>query len=88
MSVLNLPEDHWLRVAHKHTSNHRKEIENSFQCACFHCKSLFKPSKIKEWIDNDTTAMCPKCNIDSVIGDASQFDITEEFLDRMNRAWF
>ena len=88
MSIFESPKDHWLRVAHKHSSNHRGELEESFQCGCFHCKSFFKPTKIKEWIDEGTTAMCPKCGIDSVIGDASNFDITEKFLDSMHQAWF
>jgi hypothetical protein len=44
--------------------------------------------EIEEWIDpNDDTALCPYCDIDSVIGDASGYEITEEFLRKMNDHW-
>ena len=78
----------WKKVAHKHCTNHVQEINDSFQCGCFHCQSFFKPSKIKEWLEDEGTAFCPKCGIDSVIGDASPFDIDEKFLKEMNTYWF
>ncbi|MEP4051941.1 MAG: cytoplasmic protein [Litorimonas sp.] len=88
MSVWDLSEDHVLRVAHRHSSNHKTEELDSFQCGCFHCLNLFKPTKIKEWVDDGTTAICPKCGIDSVIGDAEPFDLNESFLRAMNGVWF
>ena len=78
--------------AHKHSSNHRGELERSKLCGCFHCLAIFPPSQVSEWIDevNDvgTTAMCPQCGIDSVIGDASRFPITAEFLSALRAYWF
>ncbi|GGX57767.1 hypothetical protein GCM10011309_03520 [Litorimonas cladophorae] len=88
MGILDLPPDHWLRVAHKHSSNHRQEITDSFQCGCFHCRHLFKPQKIIDWVDGGTTAMCPKYVVAGVIGDSSPFDIDEKFLEAMQRVWF
>lgn len=85
--------------AHKSSSNHRAEIFSSESCGCFHCLATFKPEAIKEWVDwphgtpngqeNDygTTAMCPKCGIDSVIGAASGYPITNDFLARMQKHW-
>jgi hypothetical protein len=50
------------------------------------------PSLVSEWLDevNDvgTTAMCPRCGIDSVIGAASGFPISAEFLGAMRGYWF
>lgn len=57
-------------------------------CACFYCGQSFRPDEIAEWIDNDQTAICPKCGIDSVIGSAAGFPLTKEFLDEMNKYWF
>lgn len=79
-------EDHIL--AHKHSSNHRGELESSALCGCFYCLSIFRPSEIVEWIDDDQTAICPKCPVDSVIGSASGFPVTKEFLKRMYDYWF
>lgn len=78
--------------AHEHSSNHREEIERSALCGCFHCLAVFPAARISEWIeevdDVGTTAMCPECGIDSVIGAASGFPISTEFLGAMRAYWF
>jgi len=79
-------------AAHKHSIEHREELLASESCGCFYCRRIFKPSEIREWIDITDgvgqTAMCPYCGIDSVLGSASGFPITIEFLARMRRFWF
>ena len=73
---------------HKCSIHHRLQIEASKLCGCFSCLSTFPPGKIEEWTDAVDTALCPKCGIDAVIGDASGFPITKEFLSEMCQAWF
>jgi hypothetical protein len=75
-------------TAHKHCSYHRAELEKSNVCGCFYCLSTFQPSEIVEWIDDGQTAICPKCPVDSVIGSASGYPITREFLLKMHDHWF
>ena len=75
-------------LAHKYSTNHRKELENSNLCGCFYCLEIFPPSEITTWIDEGTTALCPYCSIDSVIGSASGHSITKVFLSDMCRYWF
>lgn len=75
--------------AHKHSSDHRAELEESIFAGCFYCCETFKVSSIYEWIDDSQCAMCPKCGIDSVIGDASGFPINDKkFLQQMKGLWF
>jgi len=51
--------------------------------------SIFPPEQIDFWIDEYTgTAVCPHCRIDSVIGDASGYPITVDFLKKMKEYWF
>ena len=88
MMASELPEDHPLRIAHLMSSDHRGEIERSQFCGCFYCKRTFGPDQIVEWVDDDSTALCPHCGIDSVIGDASGIKLTEEFLRDMHAVWF
>ena len=93
VNVFELPEDHWLHVAHGKSIHHRREVMASKVCGCFYCKKMFKPDAIEEWTDTNEpvdrqTALCPHCGIDSVIGDRSGFEITEEFLSEMNANWF
>ncbi len=75
-------------TAHKHSSNHRAELERSDLCGCFYCMAIFPPSEITEWIDEGLTAICPKCPVDSVTGSASGYPITKEFLEQMHSHWF
>lgn len=84
----NMPER--IYEAHGHSIDHRTEVEGSSICGCFYCLHIFPPSSITEWIKNDRNefAMCPKCGIDAVLGDASGYPITKEFLEEMNKYWF
>jgi hypothetical protein len=63
----------WAQLAER--IRHRDEILGSEVCGCFYCPAVFPPSKIKEWVDTKDgigqTALCPKCDIDSVIGSNS-----------------
>jgi hypothetical protein len=77
-----------LRAAHKHCSRHRAELEASEICGCFYCLGTFSPSAISEWIDDGQTALCPKCPVDSVLGSASGYPITRDFLQRMHDYYF
>lgn len=80
--------------AHKFSSNHKPELEKDRICGCFSCLSIFPPSEITDWLiaDNECdergTAVCPYCDIDSVIGESSGYPITKEFLAAMQEYWF
>jgi hypothetical protein len=75
-------------TAHRHSIRHREEIERSDTCGCFYCLELFPPATIAKWVDEGVTARCPRCGIDSVLGNASGYPLTEEFLRRMKAHWF
>ena len=81
-----------MRNAHDHCSNNRSEVLASSGCGCFYCLGRFKPSDIAEWVnerdDGQQTAICPLCGIDSVLGDASGIELSDEFLKEMNAFWF
>jgi hypothetical protein len=78
--------------AHKHGIRHKAELLASEQCGCFYCLAIFRPTVIESWIDEcnpaGQTALCPFCGIDSVIGSASGFPITQDFLRRIKKHWF
>ena len=77
-----------LLAAHKCSIQHRRQIKASKFCGCFHCRKIFPRNKVKQWVDAGTTAICPMCGIDSVIGDASGFPVTKDFLTKMCQVWF
>jgi hypothetical protein len=78
--------------AHKHTE-FQQEILKSNVCGCFYCLEIFSPDEIDDWHGEDCkeyepVALCPKCNIDSVVGSASGFPIKRAFLLKMHEFWF
>jgi len=80
-----------LKLAHRHTNNHRRQIEASEACGCFYCLAIFAADEITDWIgepQGGETACCPRCAVDSVLGSASGFPITREFLHAMRSYWF
>ena len=67
----------------------KEQLEKSEKCGCFSCCEIFPPSEITDYFsDEEPTALCPYCYIDSVIGDASSFPITPKFLRDMRKRWF
>lgn len=78
-------------AAHKHSSHNKNEIKESKLCGCFFCLRIFEPNKITQWgyvVLPKDFAVCPYCEIDSVIGDASGYPVTKQFLKAMHEYWF
>ena len=83
---LGATEDHI--SAHEWSSYHRGTLRESEACGCFYCLEVFPPSEIEDWTDDDDTALCPKCGIDSVISSVSGYPIERSFLQKMHDHWF
>lgn len=78
-----------LQLAHDASFRNRAQIERSKQCGCFSCCRIFPASEVTDYVSpEEPTAICPYCHIDSVIGDASGYPVTEEFMKEMNKRWF
>ena len=74
--------------ARVHASKHRAEIQASERCACYFCFRTFPHTEIKVWIDANQTALCPRCGIDSVLGNASNHRLDDKFLRQMHARFF
>ncbi len=85
----NLETDKMYTKAHNSSFANLYEVERSERCGCFFCGKIFSPSKITNCVSSEEpTVECPYCYTDSVIGDASGFPITPEFLRKMRRRFF
>ena len=72
-----------LHHLHKQSSYHKAKLLAGNGCGCFHCLAKFGTSEITEWIDGGDTALCPRCGVDAVLGDA-----TDDVLREMEKYWF
>ncbi len=72
----------------KYSLYNKYQISNSLLCGCYYCLEIFKSEEIRNWIDRGETALCPYCGIDTVLGDASVYEIEEETLKSLNNYWY
>lgn len=77
-----------IEAAYAHTIRNRVEILKSRNCCCIDCRQIFPAKDVTDWIDGNQTAMCPYCNADAVIGDASTFQLTEDFIITLHNEYF
>jgi len=78
-----------LEKAHEFSMNNQSALQKSKLCGCFYCLKIYDPHEIKAWIvDQEDTAVCPYCGIDSVLPESTEYQITEEFLEKMREYWF
>jgi hypothetical protein len=78
-----------LESLHSLCRNHRHLLEVAPIVGCFHCKQVFPPTEIEDWLDEGTgTAFCPRCGIDSVIPQTPSITIDEQLLSEMFFHWF
>jgi hypothetical protein len=86
--MIEFAEDR-LVAAHRHCTNNRVELEASSLCGCFYCMETFSPAEVTDWLEEEGTALCPKCGIDAVLASQTGLPITRpEFLRAMHRHWF
>lgn len=77
-----------LEAIFKLSSFHREQILNSYKCGCFYCLEIFEYSKITKWADKNQTAICPLCNVDSILAFTTQADIDIDLLKRLKSYYF
>lgn len=78
-----------LEEAHKACQHNKEFIMRSDKCGCFYCGKIFIPADIKEWVGiKGDEALCCYCGIDTVIGSAHGYELTEDFLNAMYDYWF
>src|SRR5690554_556704 len=93
MKKIYTPE--YIEQAHKATIHHESEMLNSTHCSCFYCGYQFDPRTEADlaWLDETSekgkTLTCPMCHIDCIIGNASNFPITDpQFILACTESWF
>lgn len=80
-----------LENAHKLSAENKEQIAKSSLCGCFSCCKIFTPDKIEDWIQEKNgkeSAICPYCYSDTILGNASNYPVNENFLRAMNERWF
>jgi hypothetical protein len=70
------------------TMRNRNAVEESEVCGCYYCLSVFSKHDIVDWTDNSQTAICPKCNVDSVLAQSHGISLEQDVLQKIHDYWF
>lgn len=73
-----------LKKAHDYSFKNKEDVSKSDKCACFHCFRTFPAKEIETYLsenDGKETALCPYCMCDTIIGDASGFELSDDLID-------
>lgn len=77
-----------LPALHRLSFCNRELLSKEHECACFFCLARMRVDEIAVWYeerDGKETAVCPKCDTDSIVP-SSVFD--DDLLKRMQKKYF
>ncbi len=80
--------EHKLKDLHLHSYLNASEFESGKECCCIYCQRFFPADEVVEFVDDDETALCPYCGIDSVIVLGADEKISKELLAELNKRYF
>lgn len=79
----------YLKMLHRQSIGNKARLSDAKDCGCFFCFSHFPASAAEYWDDEGgETAVCPKCGIDSVIGEYDDERIPDDLLRAMKKRFF
>ena len=65
----------------------KNQLATANKAGCYACFKIFEPKEIKEYTDQEETALCPYCSTDAVIPENISNSITEEYLKDIKNFW-
>ncbi len=75
-----------IETFHKQSFKNRLILGIHKRCGCFFCMESFYLKEVKEWTDDGQTALCPNCDMDSVLPDDGTLTLND--LMAMHHRWF
>lgn len=60
-------DENFVEQAPRLSLRNRVAVEASDKVSCYHCLRVSPSSAITNWMDDGVTAMCPHCDMDSVV---------------------
>lgn len=81
-----------LEALYRLSSRNRDSVQGTRQCGCFHCLRTFEASAVANWVPQadgvEVTALCPFCDIDSVLPARDGTEVDADMLRAMHAYWF
>ena len=68
--------------ARKKSLFNRETVKESTICGCFFCMNVYLSEQVVDWCDKGQTAICPHCEIDSVIPGETDTNFLQELCEK------
>lgn len=68
----------------KLSKNNRVAVQEASLVGCYHCLSIYAADMVEDFVDDEQTAICPRCYVDAVVPGP----VTKEELRLANHKWF
>lgn len=79
----------YLKMLHRQSIGNKVRLADAKDCGCYFCFSHFAVAEVEYWDDeDDQTAVCPHCGIDSVIGEYEEQRVPDDLLKAMKERYF
>ena len=73
---------------HAYCMGNRELIARANRCYCFYCKAEMDKSEIVDYLEQENTAICPKCGVDAILPDSVREPINKTLLTQLHDYWF
>lgn len=76
-----------VKTAPMYAFKNREAVERSQVCGCYNCLETVQVNEIEFWTDDDETALCPRCTLDTLIADHFEVPLDKESLQVLRNHW-
>lgn len=78
----------FIKKAPMYSFKNKEAVSASQICGCYNCLNIINTNDIEFWTDDDETALCPNCTLDTLIAESFQVQLDKETLQKIRDHWF
>lgn len=72
----------------KYATNNKQPLSEGGLAGCYYCLNIYPANEVVDFIEQEKTALCPKCGIDSVLPETSGYPLNKIVLQELRNFWF
>lgn len=77
----------FIKKAPMYAFKNKEAVAISQICGCYNCLNVISVKDIEFWTDDDETALCPKCTLDTLIAGSLGIQLDRETLQKIRDHW-
>ena len=78
----------YIKKAPMYAFKNKEAVMASQTCGCYGCLNIIQVKDIEFWTDDDETALCPKCTLDTLLAESLNIPLDKDTLSKIRNQWF